>query len=342
MTTCTAARSRNQYVRDIPKSGTFRPMTDRINTEELKARVRLSAVIGRVVKLRKAGHEFVGLCPFHAEKTPSFRVNDAKGVYNCFGCNASGDAIRFLMDHEGMTFLEAAHALADDANMPALSPRERQQQARAETADRAAAILSAQAQWHDARPIRGTPAELYLRSRGIMGDMPPSIRFVRAPAWKNPKTGADGPALPALIAACQNRAGKIVGVQRVFLTKEGRKANMANPKLSLGQVRGCAVRLGPVSPHIIICEGPEDGLTLRQKHPRASIWVSLGTGAMPHIELPDAVRRVTIAGDNNAAGRLAVETASAAFIEQGREVTDPMFPPPRFKDWNDELMGIVA
>src|SRR3546814_13332004 len=91
---------------------------------------------------------------------------------------------------------------------------------------------------------------------------------------------------------------------------------MANPKLSLGQVRGCALRLGPIAPHIILCEGPEDGLTLRQKHPRASVWVSLGTGAMPHIELPDVIRRVTIAGDNNAPGRLAAETASAAFIEQ--------------------------
>ena len=337
MMTC----GQKEYVRDIPKSGTFRPMTTRINTDELKARVRLSAIIGRVVKLRKTGHELEGLCPFHAEKTPSFRVNDAKGVYNCFGCGASGDAIRFLMDHERMTFLEAARALADDANMPALTPKERQQQTRAETADRAAAILSAQAQWHDARPIRGTPAELYLRSRGIVGAMPPTIRFVRAPAWKNPKTGADGPALPALIAACQNTAGKIVGVQRVFLTKEGRKANMANPKLSLGQVRGCAVRLGPIAPHIILCEGPEDGLTLRQKHPRASVWVSLGTGAMPHIELPEAIRRVTIAGDNNAPGRLAVETASAAFIKQGRKV-DAIYPPRQFTDWNDELMGVMA
>src|SRR3546814_14897020 len=93
---------------------------------------------------------------------------------------------------------------------------------------------------------------------------------------------------------------------------------MSNPKLSLGQVRGCALRLGPIAPHIILCEGPEDGLTLRQKHPRASVWVSLGTGAMPHIELPDVIRRVTIAGDNNAPGRPAAETASAAFIEQGR------------------------
>lgn len=311
------------------------------DTDEVKARHQLSAIIGRTVKLRKAGNEYVGLCPYHSEKSPSFRVNDSKGLFHCFGCGASGDIFKYLMDIEGLPFREAFAALADAANLPTVDPKQRQQQARAETADRAAAILSAQAQWHDARTVRGTPAELYLRSRGIIGDMPPTIRFARVAAWKNPKTGADGPALPALIAACQNRAGKIVGVQRIFLTKEGTKANMANPKLSLGQVRGCALRLGPIAPHIILCEGPEDGLTLRQKHPRASVWVSLGTGAMPHIELPEAIRRVTIAGDNNAPGRLAVETASAAFIEQGRKV-DAIYPPRQFTDWNDELMGVLA
>ena len=136
-------------------------------------------------------------------------------------------------------------------------------------------------------------------------------------------------------------AGKIVGVQRVYLTEDGQKARMTNPKYSLGQVRGCAVRLGPPAREIMLCEGPEDGLTLRQRHPRASVWVSLGTGAMPFVELPSIIRVVILAGDNNAAGRAAVAAAGGAFASQGRAVR-AVYPNPAFKDWNDELTGIRA
>src|SRR3546814_11856170 len=107
---------------------------------------------------------------------------------------------------------------------------------------------------------------------------------------------------------------------------------MANPKLSLGQVRGCALRLGPIAPHIILCEGPEDGLTLRQKHPRASAWVSLGTGAMPNIVLPDVIPPVTIAGDNNAPWRPAAATASAPVNDQGPELQG-ILPQPQYSPW---------
>ena len=111
---------------------------------------------------------------------------------------------------------------------------------------------------------------------------------------------------------------------------------MTNPKLSLGQTRGCALRLGDVARRIVLCEGPEDGLTLRQLHPRASVWVSLGTGGMAHVELPPEVEEVTLAGDNNAPGRAAIEAAAIAYGEQGRKVRT-VFPDPRFEDWNDEL-----
>ena len=318
-----------------------KPPRPRIDVEAVKARFALSAIVGKRVKLRRAGHEFVGLCPFHAEKTPSFRVNDTKGLYNCFGCGANGDAIKFLRELDGLSFLEAVD-LITSGDIPETSPIDRTAAAAEERADRQAAIAEAFRQWASARSVEGTLAEIYLRSRGIYMPMPWSIRFT----WARPRfdraTGrAAGQLMPALIAACQNKAGKIVGVQRVFLTRDGQKAPMQNPKLSLGQTRGCAVRLGPVARRIILLEGPEDGLTLRQKHPDESIWISLGTGGLPYVELPDEVEQVALGGDNNAAGRAAIAAAAESYAAQGRE-TATFFPDPRFEDFNDEHLGILA
>ncbi len=312
-----------------------------IDTDAVKARYALSAVVGRWVKLRKAGHELVGLCPFHAENTPSFRVNDGKGLYHCFGCGASGDIIDFVRAAEGVDFTGAVRWLTNGEELIPVDPAWRARQARVERGERSAAILAAQTQWHEARSVVGTPAESYLRSRGITAPIPASIRFGRVPLWRDKTTGKDGRPFPALIAACQNMRGTVVGVQRIYLTEDGHKARVANPKLSLGQVRGCAVRLGPVAREIILCEGPEDGLTLRQRFPGTSVWVALGTGNLPFVELPEGVVAVTIAGDNNAPGRAAVAAGSEAFAAQGREVRT-IYPDPAFKDWNDELMDVRA
>ena len=75
--------------------------------DELRSRITLSALIGRTVKVQRAGREFKACCPFHNEKTPSFYVNDDKGFYWCFGCGAHGDAIRWLTDQRGLDFMDA-------------------------------------------------------------------------------------------------------------------------------------------------------------------------------------------------------------------------------------------
>ena len=310
-----------------------------LDVQRAKTRFAISDIIVRYVKLRRAGREFVGLCPFHTENTPSFRVNDAKGVFHCFGCGAAGDAIDFIMHMDGRGFVDAVKILLNEDGLPEASPQDRAAAARQEKADRAASILAAQAEWHEARSIKGTPAELYLASRGIFGAMPQTVRFGRVPLWRNKKTGASGRPAPALMLGAQDRSGKIVGVQHVFLTENGKKADMANPKLSLGQVRGCAVRLAPPARRIILIEGPEDGLTMRMRFPEIPVWITLGTGSMPHVGLPDAVEHVTLAGDNNAAGRAAVEKSTVEYMAQGRTV-DAIFPGEQFEDWNDEHRGI--
>src|SRR5580698_11499576 len=86
--------------------------------EELRARLLVSEVVGRRVKLKKAGREWKGLSPFTVEKTPSFTVNDQKQFYHCFSSNKHGDVFTFLMETEGLSFPEAAERLAAMAGLP--------------------------------------------------------------------------------------------------------------------------------------------------------------------------------------------------------------------------------
>lgn len=136
--------------------------------DELRARTTLSSIIMPSVKLIRAGREWKACCPFHNEKTPSFTVNDDKGFYHCFGCSAHGDAIRFLTDQRGMTFMDAVKELAAKAGMevPALDPRAR------EAAERTASltdIMDEAAKWYSEQlaGIGGGAAREYLQARGI-------------------------------------------------------------------------------------------------------------------------------------------------------------------------------
>ena len=90
---------------------------DRAFIDELLSKIDIVEVINTVVQLKKHGSGYKGLCPFHAENTPSFNVSSTKQFYHCFGCGASGDVIKFLREHDGLTFIEAIEKLAVQANM---------------------------------------------------------------------------------------------------------------------------------------------------------------------------------------------------------------------------------
>lgn len=308
-------------------------MKHTVDIDDLKQRYRLSDVVTMAsVKLTRSRHELVGLCPFHNEKTPSFYVYDAEGVFNCFGCGASGNIIKFVRDTQGVDFLQAV-AMITGGDIRAVTPAERAVSDAKEKADYTAAALAI---WNRAVNYRGTVAEAYAKARGIEAPLPGSIRFApcRYPSEVQPR--------PAMICAAQAVDRSITGIQRIYLKPDGsdraRDVPSGRGKLSLGNVRGSALRLGPVADEVTIVEGPEDGLTLMQQHPEKSVWVSLGTSNMHNIELPEQVRRVVLAGDNNDAGRIAVDRAGEAFIGQGREVS-AIYPDAAFVDWNAQLMG---
>ncbi len=86
---------------------------DNNTIEEIRARVDIVELIRERIEIKKAGSTFKGRCPFHNEKTPSFTVNPTRQTYKCFGCGAGGDAFKFVMEHDGLTFIEAIRRLAD-------------------------------------------------------------------------------------------------------------------------------------------------------------------------------------------------------------------------------------
>jgi DNA primase len=151
------------------------------------ARVRqasdIVAVIGEHVSLRRVGMRWQGLCPFHAEKTPSFSVNQAEGLYYCFGCQARGDVITFVREVEHLDFVAAVEKLAGRAGISLRYTDEGESEGRR----RKAALLDAVAKavdWYHERLLRAPDAAKargYLRSRGLDGDDVRRFRLGWAP-----------------------------------------------------------------------------------------------------------------------------------------------------------------
>ncbi len=127
----------------------------------------------------------------------------------------------------------------------------------------------------------------------------------------------------------------MTGIQRTFLTDDGRKLDVEKPKLSKGTIKGSAARLGEIGEALIICEGLEDGLSIWREMPSIPVWVAAGAGMMAHMRLPEQCREVTVAADNDNAGRQAAENAVVAFQRQGKR-TRIMRPSLEFKDFNEQ------
>lgn len=302
-------------------------MTGAVDFAAVKA-LQLSAVVGQSVKIKRQGREFVGCCPFHQEKTPSFTVNDDKGFAHCFGCGWHGDAADFVAAIAGCGLREAAERLGA-GDLPAMVKANPGSHLldKSETEDAARRI------WREAQPIVGTPAERYLRNRSIACRLPESLRFARL---KHPQGGVH----PCLVGIAVEAETKLAGIQRTYLTEDGRKADVDRVKMSLGRIGGCAIRLTPVSGELIVCEGIEDGLSLLQELGRA-VWVAAGAAMLPSMKFPMVVRSVVIAADNDPAGEREADKAAAAFTDRGLRVRI-MRPEQGFKDFNEQIAANAA
>ncbi|MGE4372158.1 MAG: DNA primase [Xanthobacter sp.] len=136
--------------------------------DEIRARLPVSEVVGRRVKLRKQGREFAGLSPFNAEKTPSFFVNDQKGFYHCFSSGKHGDIIDFLMETEGLPFGEAVERLASMAGLPLpeITPEATAREKRRHTLHEVMALATRHFE-ETLQSRMGAKARGYLQDRGL-------------------------------------------------------------------------------------------------------------------------------------------------------------------------------
>lgn len=192
--------------------------------------------------------------------------------------------------------------------------------------------IAARRLYDRAKPVLGSPAETYLCRRGLM--FSPAWKCLRFDELRYRGTGLH----PCLIAPVIDDGGRLTGVQRTYLDDDGRKLAVAEPKLSLGRIRGGAIRLAEPRDELFICEGLEDGLTVMQSVAGACVWVAAGAGMMRLMYVPPHVRTVIIAADNDPAGEQAALAAAERLSTTMREVRI-IRPPAPAKDFNEHLLA---
>jgi DNA primase len=164
-------------------AGFFSPAT----LEQVRAASDIVDVIGACLPLKRAGANFVALCPFHKEKTPSFHVNPQRQIFHCFGCHKGGDVFTFIKEYENITFPEAVKRLADRARIPLEYEQSSGEQQSRHVKDRLLQIHEQMAQrWQNALATEaaGQDARDYLARRGVSGEAIKLFRLGYAPdAW---------------------------------------------------------------------------------------------------------------------------------------------------------------
>lgn len=301
-----------------------------IDIEGIRTGYPVSSVVGAVTKLQRAGREWVACCPIHADKSPSFTIYAGDQRWHCFGCGQGGDVLDLVQKMHHVGLREAADMLGG-GNLPIVAMPKA-----APVVDDRDTIGEALAIWRAAGPITGTPAETYLRNRGISIRLPDCLRFACIPLGKRP-------AMPALVALVAGADDMPCGIQRIYLTNDGRKADLPNGKVkfSLGRVRGGAIRLTPGAVSGMILSGSvEDGLSLVEIEGRA-VWAAPGEEMVAGMNLPEAVTSIVIGADADAAGRRFAAKALDRFVAEGRAVR-VIYPAAGAKDFNEELKGLAA
>ena len=323
--------------------------------ERVKDALDLVEIVSTRTDLRRVGGRFVGLCPFHEERTPSFSVSPEKGVYYCFGCQATGDGIRFVQETEALGFGEALEALAGRYNVELepehQDPREEERRRRR---SRLESLLERTSGYYERFLWAGEEAALareYLASRGLEEPVLRAFRVGYAPsAFDRVARGAlrDGftlEELEAAVVARRGRTGTLVDRFRERITfpladargrvlgfgaralRDGQAPKYLNTSenelyhkgrqlFGLDLARAPAARAG----RVIVVEGYTDVLALHQAGIEEAVAV-MGTAITPEqlAELSRAARTVFLALDADRAGQDAMLRAAAAAAD--RDVT---------------------
>jgi DNA primase len=309
--------------------------------QDLLARVDLVDVVGRYVQLKKAGQNFLGLCPFHSEKSPSFTVSPSKQFFHCFGCGAHGTAVGFLMEHRGLGFVDAVRELAQQAGMkvPEGSPEAGQAVGQL----KALADLLQRASDYYRQCLKGSEAAIrYLKGRGLRGATAARYALGVSPdEWTALAAAFDNYDDPQLVEAglvianegkrydrfrgrvmfpIRNRRGWVIGFGARSL--DGSEPKYLNspetPLFHKGrELYGLfeaqeAIRR---KRRVIVCEGYLDVIQLAQAGFEEAV-AALGTAVTSHHvgELLRLSEHVVFAFDGDAAGRKAARRALEAAL----------------------------
>lgn len=313
--------------------------------EELLARCDIVDVIERRVPLKRVGHEFQACCPFHTEKTPSFTVSPKKQFYHCFGCGAHGSAIGFLMQYEGLEFLDAVEELARSAGLQV--PKSGPQQPRPDTG--LYDILAACAKFYSEQ-LKDRPAAVeYLKSRGLSGEVCRDFDIGYAPAgWDAliKKFGTDDKKLALLKKAgmlsegkkgvydkfrdrimfpIHDRRGRVIAFGGRAMSEDGPKylnspeTDLYHKSRELYGLYLARQRSGRLD-EIIVVEGYMDVVALAQFGFKYAVATSgTATTALQVEMLFRATDTVVYCFDGDAAGRKAAWRAMEATLPRMRE-----------------------
>lgn len=277
-------------------SGTA-PKFEKTDIHSVLMGVDLPALIARQgIKLTKRGREYVGCCPFHAEKSPSFTVYEEKGRdrYKCFGCGAGGDALSFLEKYLHVSTGEALGMLTGKANLPVMRaanlPPRQTIEVNASLEERKLGF--ARQIWHEAIPQHPV-LQAYFKARRLTMNVPITLRLheacLHAPSQQK---------LPAMIAPIQSCDGQFMGVHRTYLKPDGSgKAAVEPAKMMLGVARGGTIRLGPLRENMVIGEGIETVCSVLPKLPEYSGLTFLSLNNLANLHLPANVQNIVLLAD---------------------------------------------
>ena len=155
-----------------------------VTLEQIRAASDIVEVIGSYLPLKRAGANFVALCPFHKEKTPSFNVNPQRQIFHCFGCHKGGDVFTFVKEHENIGFMDAVRRLAERAKIPLEFEKSPAEQQTRHLKDRLLEIHEQITQrWQGAltNEAAGQVARDYLVKRGVSAEAVKLFRLGCAP-----------------------------------------------------------------------------------------------------------------------------------------------------------------
>lgn len=278
----------------------------------IKARHPLADIISRYAEgERRVGGRTFWQCPFHQDKTPSFSITPDGGGFICFGCGEKGDVFDFIGKIEGLDIKGVVAFL--DKNAPATRPAPKPRIAHPDV-DLKQRIEAALKIWREAGPVEGTPVDDYFLNRGITIPAPPTIRHHASLFYK-----PSGLRFHGMVAAIQAPNRRIVAVHRTYLLADGRKAQIASPRMMLGPCGGNTVRLAAAEPKLALCEGIENGLAFMEAT-GIPTWAALSAGNLFKVTIPDIVRELVIVADGEDAGRIAASKTAERWIREGLKV----------------------